>query len=93
MRDYLSTINIPIEDIPEAKRWKVGKKYHITAEVEQTGINKERDYNDLDDVKTSLVKNKKTPAKYRTMVQFKICNISARDNALKEKMEKEEKEY
>ncbi len=93
MNDYFGEFRIPLDKIPEAKNWKVGKEYKITTEVEQMGINKERDYEPM------MVKSKKKP-KYKTLVTFKVKGISSKSEALKHKLheaketeEEEEKEH
>lgn len=76
MDNYLSTIRVPLDKIPEAKRWKVGGKYQITANIEQTGLNKERDYSDeIGPMPTS--ESRKAKPKYKTFVEFKVYDISA----------------
>lgn len=84
MDNYLSTFRIPIEKIPQAKNWKVGGRYKIIAEVEQTGINKERDYGRLEE--RPYTPGKKDKPRYRTMVEFKVYDVSARDAALKKRL-------
>lgn len=37
------SINIPLSQLPEAKKWEVGKKYRIALEVVQTGIRMDAD--------------------------------------------------
>lgn len=89
MDNYLSTFRIPIEKIPEAKDWKVGGKYTITAHVEQTGIQKERDWsNEKYDTPLST-KSSKTKPKYKTMVEFKVYDVCAKDKALKKRVKDE----
>jgi len=85
--DHLSTIRIPIDRIPEAKNSKVGGKYRIIAEVEQTGVNRERDYGSYGDEPVAYPKRKEEKPKYKTMVEFKVCDVSAaKSNALKKKI-------
>ncbi len=82
MQDYFGEFRIPIEEIPEAKKWKVGKEYKITTEVEQMGVNKERDYGN----EPMMVKSKKKP-KYKTFVTFKVKGVStSKSEALKHKL-------
>ena len=88
--DYLSTFRVPIDKIPQAKDWKVGGKYQILANVEQTAISKERDYR-LEDEEMGIGearKGKKRTPRYKTMVEFKVTDVSAtpKDKALKAKM-------
>jgi len=87
--DYLSTFRVPIEKIPEAKNWKVGGRYTISAQVEQTGINKERDWRTEDEL-VEGGKRKKGEPKYKTMVEFKVFDVAAgpKDKALKSKLKK-----
>ena len=91
MDEYLSKIRIPIDKIPEAKDWKVGGKYRLNAVVEMTGINKERDYrSDYDDGPVSISKVKDRKPKFKTMVEFKVSDLTgagAKDKALKKHME------
>ena len=84
--DYLSTFRIPIDKIPQAKNWKVGGRYKVVADVEQTGVNKERDYK-LEDGPV-LSTGKKTKPRYRTMVEFKVYDVNAAplDKALKKRV-------
>ena len=86
--DYLSTFRVPIDKIPQAKNWKVGGKYQILANVEQTSISKERDYGYEDECCVPSSKGKKKDKKYRTMVEFKVTDVSAtpKDKAIKSKM-------
>ena len=86
--DHVTTFRIPIEKIPEAKHWKVGGRYKVTAEVEQTGINKERDYSTDEPIAIgpSSSRRRKHLPKYRTMVEFKVYNVSAKSDALKKKL-------
>lgn len=89
MDDYLSKIRIPIEKIPEAKNWKVGGKYNLSAAIEMTGINKERDYGYEDECgPVSIGKRKDRTPRYRTMVEFKVQDVSsgAKNKALKKQM-------
>lgn len=86
MDNYLSTFRIPIEKIPQAKNWKVGGRYKIVAEVEQTGVNKERDYSSLSD-EPIMARGKKEKPRYKTMVEFKVYDVSAaKDDALKRRL-------
>lgn len=80
--DYLSSFRVPIDKIPEAKKWKVGGRYKLIADVEQTGVNKEREYGNTDSPLSSSRHEKK---KYRTMVEFKVYDVAARDKAIKKK--------
>jgi hypothetical protein len=84
MDNYLSTFRIPIEKIPAAKDWKVGGRYKIIADVEQTGIQKERDYSTLEGPMTIKESRKEKP-KFKTMVEFKVYGVSAKGDALKKK--------
>lgn len=88
--DYLSTFRVPIDKIPQAKNWKVGGKYQILANVEQTSISKERDWGSDDELMYDgpSRKGKKPEKKYRTMVEFKVTDVSAtpKDKALKSKL-------
>lgn len=86
--DYLSTFRVPIDKIPQAKNWKVGGKYQILANVEQTSISKERDWGSEDELMEGPRKGKKREPKYRTMVEFKVTDVSAtpKDKALKSKL-------
>ena len=86
--DYLSTFRVPIEKIPQAKNWKVGGKYQILANVEQTAISKERDWRTEDEMVAGSSKSKKTKPRYKTMVEFKVTDVSAtaKDKAIKSKM-------
>ena len=88
--DYFSTFRVPIDKIPQAKNWKVGGKYQILANVEQTSISKERDYRMEDELCCDgpRRKGKKTEPKYKTMVEFKVTDVSAtpKDKAIKSKM-------
>lgn len=88
MDRYLSTIRVPIDKIPEAKNWKVGSKSKILAEIELTGINKERDWSHEDECRPMSIKDsKKMPARYKTMVEFKVFDVSAaKTDALKKKI-------
>lgn len=43
---FPASFSCDIGDIPEAKKWEVGKKYQLTLKVELTGINKEEYYED-----------------------------------------------
>jgi len=87
MPDHITSFHIPIDRIPEAKHWSVGGKYKLTAEVEQTGIRKERDYSsekhEIGPV-SALARRKEKP-KYKTMVEFKVHNVSAKSDALNSK--------
>lgn len=83
MKDYISTFRIPIDKIPQAKKWKVGGKYRLIADVEQVGINKERDYSDMED--GPVVSREKKEPKFKTTVEFKVYNVSAKDKALKDR--------
>ena len=85
MSEYLATFRIPIDKIPEAKNWKVGHRYKVVAEVEQTGVNKERDYSYGEDGPVSLSKRREKP-RYKTMVEFKVCGVSAKDSAIKSRL-------
>lgn len=80
--DHISTFRIPIEKIPQAKNWKVGGRYQIIADIEQTGIQKERDYSDSP-LAISTKSRKREEPKYRTMVEFKVYGVRAKDVALK----------
>lgn len=82
--DYLSTFRIPIDKIPEAKNWKVGGKYQIVAHVEQTGVNKERDYGS--ESPTVEGSRKKSEPKFRTMVEFKVRDVEAKKRELSKRM-------
>ncbi len=82
---HISTFRIPIEKIPQAKNWKVGGRYQIVADVEQTGVNKERDYSD-EGLSISPRGRKEKEPKYKTMVEFKICDVSAKGAALKRRI-------
>jgi len=87
--DYITSFRIPLESIPEAKHWKVGGKYKVIAEIEQTGINKERDYSYDSPAKTiAESKFRDKHPKYKTMVEFKVCNVSAKSDAIKSRKEK-----
>jgi hypothetical protein len=85
--DYLSTFRVPIDKIPQAKNWKVGGKYQILANVEQTAISKERDYSSMD-LEVERPRKKKEKPRYKTMVEFKVTDVSAtpKDKALKSKI-------
>lgn len=80
--DYISTFRIPIDKIPEARSWKVGGRYKVVADVEQTGINKERDYKYDTPIPTN---GRESKPKFRTMVEFKVYDVSAKSKALKKK--------
>jgi hypothetical protein len=86
--DHISTFRIPIEKIPEAKSWKVGGRYQIVADIEQTGVNKERDYSSAEcgPISTST-RNRKEKPKFRTMVEFKVYDVRAKGAALKRRIE------
>lgn len=88
--DYLSSFRVPVSKLPEAKNWEVGAKHKVLAEVELTGINKERDWSGEEDMPVSDTgrKGKKKEPKYRTMLEFKVKDVSAgpKDKALKSKM-------
>ena len=73
MSEYLATFRIPIDKIPEAKNWKVGHRY------------KERDYSYGEDGPVSLSKRREKP-RYKTMVEFKVCGVSAKDSAIKSRI-------
>ena len=79
-RDYITKFRVPLDKILEAKKWKVGSKYQIVANVEQTGMTKERVY----DYDLPIVSRKGKPEKpkERIMVEFKIIDVSAKDKAL-----------
>ena len=83
--DHISTFRIPIERIPQAKDWKVGGKYKILAQVEQTGITKERHYPDSERL-APLGSKRPEKKHYRTMVEFKVYDVSAaKSDALKKR--------
>jgi hypothetical protein len=84
--DHISTFRIPIEKIPQAKNWKVGGRYQIVADVEQVGVNKERDYSSERLGPVSLEKRSKERPKYRTMIEFKVFDVRSKDAALKKKI-------
>jgi len=88
MEDYISTFRIPIDKIPQAKNWKVGGKYRVVAEVEQTGVNKERDYSTASDspIGVAIEKKVKQRPKYKTVVEFKVTGVSAYDRALRSRV-------
>lgn len=75
--DHITTFRLPIDKIPEARNWKVGGKYTVTAHVEQTGINKERDYSYDEPISISESKRRGRVPKYKTMVEFKVHDVSA----------------
>lgn len=84
--DHISTFRIPIEKIPEAKSWKVGGRYQIIADIEQTGVNKERDYRDECGPISTSSRGRKEKPKFRTMVEFKVYDVRAKDAALKRRI-------
>lgn len=87
MPDHITTFRVPIEKIPEAKSWAIGGRYQMVADVEQVGINKERDYG-TDGLAVPSVRGRKEKPKYKTMVEFKVHNVSAKGEALKKKKER-----
>lgn len=40
MPEYRQTISISSKQLPEVKNWKVGNKYTVELEIEQTGMRK-----------------------------------------------------
>ena len=81
--DYLSSFRVPLDKIPQAKNWRVGGRYKLVADVEQTGINKERHYSD--EPLSTGSKEKPRKPQYRTMVEFKVYDVSAKSDALKKR--------
>lgn len=49
-KEYFPTLNLKLTDIPEAKDWKIGGKYTISLQVEQTAIRQSKEKNGGGDV-------------------------------------------
>lgn len=71
-KKYPTFIRLDEDDLPELKKWKVGGKYTLTLEVEQTSMSMGDEYNELDG------KNKN---KHRA--SFKVLNVSVPGSAPK----------
>lgn len=65
-KKYPTFIRLDEDDLPELKKWKVGGKYTLTVEVEQTSMSMGDEYGEIEN------KNKN---KHRA--SFKVLNVSA----------------
>lgn len=83
-KDDFGRIRIPESELPQAKNWQVGSKYTLSVVVEQTGVNKERDYGTEIGVPTAEKKEEKP--KHKVFYEFRIKEVEPSKVAtLKEK--------
>lgn len=74
--------SIGLKHLPEAKDWKVGNKYKVTLELEQTGlsIKEKKDADEFD-------------INWGNRAEFNIIGIEVQENKKKEKVEKVKSRY
>lgn len=53
---YPVTIRLDEDDLPEIKNWKVGGKYKLTVDVEQTSMSKGNEYGEADSKEKPMVR-------------------------------------
>lgn len=63
---YPVTIRFDEDDLPEIKSWRVGGKYKLTMEVEQTSMSKGDEFGEMEDSKE----------KPKTRASFKVLSVS-----------------
>lgn len=73
MPKYLPSISLDEDDLPEIKSWKVGGKYKLEVEVEQTSISKDEEFDGPVIGQTGERESKRRPIRAR----FKILNVKA----------------
>src|SRR4051794_11531988 len=73
IKKYPPILRLDEEDLPELAKWKVGGKYKITLEVQQTSMSKGDEYGEPVDPKE----------KPKTMASFKVLSVSTDKPSLK----------